>query len=163
MSLSHFRNFLCRVFATARPAPSRRTVLGVEAFEDRRVPAGLTASLSADGILHVVGTPGADRIVVREKNDQISLVGTKIQVNGAPASTISAASVKGIDVRGRGGDDHINLASNRPGMQQLRAAPRTTASTAAAGTTTSPAARATTRSSAARGTTASAAGRATTT
>ena len=39
MSLNSFRSFLRRVFATTRTAPVRRTVLGIEVFEDRRVPA----------------------------------------------------------------------------------------------------------------------------
>lgn len=111
MSFKNFRKAVRSLFTSARTAPVRRTILGCETFEDRRVPAAVTASLGADGILHVNGTAGNDRINVREQHNQISVVGVRIASNGTMLTSVSAGQIKGIDVVGGAGNDIINLNS----------------------------------------------------
>jgi ribosome maturation factor RimP len=119
MSFEHFRKLFSRLFATTRTSPHYRTVLEVETFEARVVPAGLTASFSLAGILHVEGTEGNDRIALHETHGRISLGGTMIHAHGRMVAAVNAARVKEIDIDGVAGNDRINVASAGKGMQPI--------------------------------------------
>lgn len=83
----------------------------VETLEDRNLmAAGITASLTADGILAVTGTEKNDTIVVRQMNNRISVVGVEGSWN--------ASDVKLLAVDARGGNDTVLLNSQALPWQQ---------------------------------------------
>src|SRR4051794_2846787 len=83
---------------------------GVEGLEERSLMAAhLTASLSA-GLLRIDGTDHADRIVVRQVNNRISVDGIDINVRGqGKTASARAADVSRIQIRGLGGNDFIQV------------------------------------------------------
>lgn len=91
-------------------ARSNNARLGVERLEAREMPAArLTAWLSNDGMLRVEGTERNDTILVRQTANRISVYGAYIQTGSARVSSVVANTVKGIDVKGLGGNDTIRL------------------------------------------------------
>jgi hypothetical protein len=86
------------------PRKNRARSLHCEPLERREMlTAGITASLTAGGVLNVVGTDNADQIRFLQSGKNISIVG----VNGF----WSASQVQSIYVDGRGGDDFVSLNS----------------------------------------------------
>ncbi len=105
---------------TTRTRSSRSTRefrLGCESLEDRRLMAGLTASVS-NGVLDIMGTNGNDQIVVRQLNGVIRIDNTAIRVGNTNYAGINANSIQQIRVVGGAGNDFINLASERVQGQQ---------------------------------------------
>lgn len=86
--------------ATRRPTAR----INVETLEDRCVPS--TASLS-NGILRIVGTDAAETIRVDQSGSQITVQGLAARYN--------AASIRGVVVEARGGNDTVDLRSLRVG------------------------------------------------
>lgn len=99
----------------SRKPSSQRTArkrLSFDTLERRDLmAASLAATLSSDGLLQIEGTEGADRILVRQDNGQISVNGISVAYNGSPAAQINASLVQRIEVYGLGGDDVIRLDS----------------------------------------------------
>src|SRR5262249_52029815 len=93
---------------------------GVERLEERTLLAShLTASLSG-GLLRIQGTSHGDQIIVREINNRISVAGVSIRVGGHRRASVSASSVRRIEVNGLGGNDTIDLDSKAHGGQPIR-------------------------------------------
>jgi hypothetical protein len=91
---------------------SSKPRLGVEALEDRAVPAILigshlpqpevvTASLGRQGVLTITGTNQDDQISVGQKNGRIYVSGIQ--------NSFSIAAVSRIDINGKAGNDVIRL------------------------------------------------------
>src|SRR5688572_1508288 len=74
---------------------------GVEGLEARRL---LAASVA--GVLNVRGTEGADDIVIALNGSDDSVI--DVTINGAVTS-FAARDVEGINVRGLGGNDDIDI------------------------------------------------------
>ena len=93
---------------------------GVECLEDRTLPAAhLTAALSG-GILRIEGSAQADRIVVRQIDNMISVDHLSIQVNGGgKAARVNASAVKQINIHALGGNDTIDLNSGAKAGEQV--------------------------------------------
>lgn len=62
-----------------------------------------------DGVLQVIGTNGADKVVVRELGGHLSVDGTSINQGGRLVNQVSAAEVRQVKVWGYGGADSIDL------------------------------------------------------
>jgi Ca2+-binding RTX toxin-like protein len=97
-----------------RPAPKKRTRLGMEALDDRCL---MAATLSAGfdvvngvGVLGIEGTDGADVITVRQANNAISVDGI--------SGSVPAGWVNLIVIAGMGGDDRVYLNSESVYGQQ---------------------------------------------
>lgn len=92
----------------SRPAPARRTRLGVVALEDRRTPS--TATLS-HGVLTITGTRSDDVIIVGQFNGVIEAVdgatGAVIAINGQ--QTADASAVRRVVVNAGAGNDTVRL------------------------------------------------------
>ena len=72
----------------------------------------------ANGVLHIEGTSGKDTINVQQANQQISVKGISILVNGQAKSSISTSEVTRLEVNGGDGNDVISLAPGR-GQQPI--------------------------------------------
>lgn len=92
---------------------ARRTHrLGAEfaALESRSLPsAGLTATLTAQGVFKIRGTAGADQIVVRDVQGVITVADTSIRVGGQMQNSVNAGAVSTVVIHSRAGDDEIFL------------------------------------------------------
>jgi hypothetical protein len=82
----------------------------LEALEQRVLPAGIQAYV-VQGNLYVLGTNSNDFIQVTQTNQQLSVLGTQIAVNGARVASINASSIAQVIVYGYNGDDFIDLSS----------------------------------------------------
>src|SRR5262245_11181398 len=93
---------------------------GVECLEERSLLAAhLTASLTG-GLLRINGTNQSDQILVREVGNRIAVDHVFIRAGGRLRTSVSAASVSRIEVRGLAGNDRIDLDSAAHGGQPLR-------------------------------------------
>src|SRR5262245_56118197 len=93
---------------------------GVECLEERSLLAAhLTASLTG-GLLRINGTNQSDQILVREVGNRIAVDHVFIRAGGRLRTSVSAASVSRIEVRGLGGNDRIDLDSQAHGGQPIR-------------------------------------------
>jgi Ca2+-binding RTX toxin-like protein len=82
----------------------------VERLETRALLASnITATLLADGTLQVEGTEAGDVISIHEDNNQFTVDGTQIYVDGEAQDHVSAGDVTAIDVDALGGDDVVRL------------------------------------------------------
>jgi hypothetical protein len=61
------------------------------------------------GMLNIVGSSGTDFIQVSQVGQQISVMGTQINVNGIRAGSVDAGAISQVLVYGSGGNDFINL------------------------------------------------------
>lgn len=108
-----------RTKTTGRAKNSRqRRVFSVESLERREM---MAANLSAafDGwTLRIEGTNNSDQIIVRERNNQISVDNASIRFNNSNLSSIAAGSVHAITVDGLAGNDIILLNSESLAGQQ---------------------------------------------
>ena len=108
---------------SCRPAKRRqpRTSSGwaqLETLEGRSLPTAAMIATFANGVLHIEGTAANDTINVQQTNQQISVKGLSILVNGQAKSSISSADVKKIEVNGGSGNDTISLVAAR-GQQAI--------------------------------------------
>ncbi len=106
-----------------RPAKRRRsrTTSGwtpLERLEDRSLQTAAVVATFTSGVLHIEGTAGKDTINVQQTNQQISVKGISILVNGQAKSSISASDVTRIEVNGGDGNDTISLTPGR-GQQAI--------------------------------------------
>jgi hypothetical protein len=92
--------FSMRVQPTFRPC--------LETLEQRVVPSG-TQAYVAQGNLYVLGSNGSDYIQVAQTNQQLSVLGTQITLNGARVNSVSASSISQVIVYGYDGNDFIDL------------------------------------------------------
>ncbi len=95
----------------SRTALRTRTPISVEACE-ARVLLTLSATLTTDGVLEIVGTGQSDTIVLRETDDDTILVeGISIFVEseGSNRASVDESDVSLINVRSFGGNDLIDL------------------------------------------------------
>lgn len=95
--------------------PCRRPT--VEALEERCLLSGITATLSSAGVLHVEGTETADRIIIRQNANLISVDGIRIVADGQSVARVAAAAVTRIEVDARGGNDVVRLDLGRQAIQ----------------------------------------------
>lgn len=82
----------------------------LEALESRELPAAMQAYV-AQGNLYVLGTGGSEFIQVRQTNQQLSVVGTQITLNGSRVNSVPASSIGQVIVYGYDGDNFINLST----------------------------------------------------
>jgi len=79
-----------------------------EALEARELPAGIQAYVT-QGNLYVLGTNGNDFVQVTQTNQQLSVLGTQITVNGARVNGVNAAGISQVIVYGYDGSDFSDL------------------------------------------------------
>lgn len=111
-----FQSMSKKLFKTAVHGTSRRKPvtrrLEVEGLESRQLmAAGLSASLS-QGILTIEATPQADKIILRQANNRMSIV-------GLPGS-FAAEKIKSVVVEGFENGDTVTLTNGR-GLQKVAA------------------------------------------
>jgi Calpain family cysteine protease len=82
----------------------------LESLEQRMVPSGMQAYV-AQGNLYVLGTSGSDFIQVAQTNQQLSVLGTQITLNGSRVSSVAASSIGQVMVYGNDGNDFIDLST----------------------------------------------------
>jgi Ca2+-binding RTX toxin-like protein len=82
--------------------------LRIESLESRTVPATVTLT---KGTLSVIGGLGPNNLTVNEAGGQISVPGSKINVNGVMKTSVPSASVARVFVSGLAGDDVINCST----------------------------------------------------
>ncbi len=87
--------------------PTYRPTL--ESLESRELLA--VQAFVTSGTLNVVGSSSSDFILISQTNQQISVLGTQINVNGARATSVNAGSISRLMVYGNGGNDFISLAT----------------------------------------------------
>ncbi len=80
----------------------------LEELEPRELPAGIQAYV-AQGNLYVLGTNNNDFIQVTQTNQQLSVLGTQIAVNGAHVASVNASTIAQVIVYGYNGGDFIDL------------------------------------------------------
>lgn len=89
---------------------TRRPVLSVNALEGREVPA--VVSLLGSNLI-IDGTDRGESILVRQEGKTITVDGESIRYGTSTLRSVDASRVKQVVVRGKGGDDTINVASLR--------------------------------------------------
>lgn len=85
-----------------------RLVLNVQTLEAREVPA--TASLYGSSLV-IDGTEQADSITVRQDGNWVRVDGTAIRNGWRYESAVDAAKIRQIVIRGKGGDDTLNVSA----------------------------------------------------
>lgn len=89
-----------------------------DTLEDRTLLAsGLTASVTG-GILRIQGTEAADRITLRQVDYRLRVDGITIRENGVQVADLDARRVYKVEIDARGGNDIIELDSERYAGQQ---------------------------------------------
>lgn len=95
-----------KLFSGSRPP---KTLLTLEALEERELMASnLTASLS-EGFLRIDGSHGDDAIILQQEAGRISVMGIPISTTTGLVNQVEAASVVRIEVFGLAGNDFIQL------------------------------------------------------
>jgi RTX calcium-binding nonapeptide repeat (4 copies)/Calpain family cysteine protease len=84
----------------------------IEPLESRSLPsAGVTANLSAFGVLRIAGTAAADDITVRQADGSIWIDGTDIIFGNSPYESVPVDSVRRMAINSLAGDDIIFLSA----------------------------------------------------